>query len=76
MHDFSKTISGMDFYFKILQEGTDTVFRVNVDNQNFRMILDDDGNWGIWQQVPAWILKVEEELSDAIAEQYPKVRMQ
>jgi hypothetical protein len=70
MEDFKKNISNTDFNFKYLREGNDVLFLVNVDAQSFRMITDDDGNWGIWQQVPAWIKKLEEELALAIEEKY------
>lgn len=70
MEDFKKTIDNSEFRFKFVQEGADEVFLVNIDGQNFRMIIDDDGNWGIWQQVPAWIKNLEVELGDAINEQY------
>jgi hypothetical protein len=70
MNDFKKTIDNTEFNFKFIQEGTDAVFLVNADNQNFRMITDDDGAWGIWQQVPAWIKNLEEQLGNAIEEKY------
>lgn len=71
MNDFKKTIGNNEFNFKIIQERGDDVFLVSVENQSFRMICDDDeGEWYIWQQVPAWIKEMEEELSDAIEEQY------
>ncbi len=68
--NFKQTIKNTDFNFRFLQEGTDTVFLVQVENHSFRMIIDDDGNWGIWQQVPAWIKDLEEELASAIDEHY------
>lgn len=68
--DFSTTIDNSVFNFKHVREGNDEVFLVNVEGQNFRMITDDDGTWGIWQQVPAWIKNVEEQLSNTIEAQY------
>lgn len=70
MEDFKKNISNTEFNFKYLREGEDVLFLVNVDAQSFRMITDDDGNWGIWQQVPAWIKNLEGELATAIEENY------
>lgn len=69
MNDFKKTIEGMDFTFHGVMEGPDQVFRVQTDTHNFKMTTDEDGNWGIWQQVPRWIKDVEEELEKAIEEQ-------
>jgi hypothetical protein len=34
------------------------------------MTISDSGNWQILQQVPAWIKKLEPELSKAIDEAY------
>ena len=59
----------MDFTFHGVMEGPDQVFRVQTDTHNFKMTTDEDGNWGIWQQVPRWIKDVEEELEKAIEEQ-------
>jgi hypothetical protein len=70
MEDFKKTIENTVFNFKFVQEGADEVFLVNAEDHNFRMIIDDDGNWGIWQQVPRWIKALEEELGNAIDERY------
>jgi hypothetical protein len=70
MKYFKKTIDNTEFNFKYLREGTDVLFLVNVETSSFRMITDEEGNWGIWQQVPSWIKKVEEELADAIEENY------
>jgi len=70
MNDFKKSIDNTEFNFKFVQEGTDAVFLVNADNQNFRMITDEEGTWGIWQQVPAWIKNLEEQLANAIEEQW------
>jgi hypothetical protein len=72
MKEFKKNIDSTDYHFKFVQEGRDEVFLVHVEGQNFRMIIDDDGNWGIWQQVPAWIIKVEKELGQAIDEHYQR----
>jgi hypothetical protein len=70
MKDFKKTISGTDFNFIAVREGKDEVFRVSADSQHFKMITDDEGMWGIWQQVPRWIKDLEEDLAKAIEEQY------
>jgi hypothetical protein len=70
MKDFKKNINNTEFNFKYLREGTDVLFLVNVETSSFRMITDEEGNWGIWQQVPSWIKKMEEELADAIEENY------
>jgi hypothetical protein len=70
MEDFKKTIDNTVFNFKYVQEGTDVVFLVHADQQTFRMITDDEGTWGIWQQVPAWVKRLEAELGNAIEEQY------
>lgn len=72
MKEFRKNIDNSEYYFKHVQEGTDEVFLVHVEGQNFRMIIDDDGHWGIWQQVPAWINKVEKELGQTIEEHYQR----
>jgi hypothetical protein len=71
MGDFKKVIDNTAFDFKFVQEGSDVIFLVNVENQSFRMITDEEGTWGIWQQVPAWIKNMEEELANAIEEEYP-----
>jgi hypothetical protein len=70
MNDFKKTIDRIDFNFKFIREGADEVFMVTYDNQSFRMITDQDGVWGIWQQVPGWIKGMEESLASAIEEKY------
>lgn len=70
VNDFKKTIDNSVFNFKAIQERGDDVFLVSVENHSFRMICDDEGEWYIWQQVPAWIKKMEEALSEAIEEQY------
>lgn len=70
MKDFKKTIDNTEFSFKFVQEGADGVFLVNVENQTFRMVTDDEGIWGIWQQVPSWIKHLEEDLSNAIEKQH------
>lgn len=72
MKEFKKRIDDSEYNFKFVQEGTDEVFLVHVEGQNFRMIIDDDGDWGIWQQVPSWIIKVEKELGQAIDEHYQR----
>jgi hypothetical protein len=70
MEQFRKTIKGIDFEFQGINEGTDEVCRVKVDSQNFKMTVDEDGNWIILQQVPTWIKALEEELGNAIDEAY------
>ena len=71
MEPFTKTISGIDFTFQGILEGEDEVCRVSVAGQNnFRMIVADDGRWKILQQVPLWIKKLEPDLSNAIDEAY------
>ena len=73
MNDFKKTINNTEFNFKYLREGSDVLFLVNVDTSSFRMITDEEGNWGIWQQVPRWIKDMEEDLANAIEEQEQRV---
>ena len=68
MAEFKKTINGIDFNFTDVMEGEDKVFRVRADSHIFKMITDEDGYWGIWQQVPGWIKDLEEELDKAIEE--------
>ena len=70
MEQFKKTIQGSEFRFQGFLEGKDEVCNVLVDNQQFRMIVDDSGEWTIWQQVPAWIKRLEKELGEAIEEAY------
>jgi hypothetical protein len=70
MDQFSKTIQGVEFQFQGIQEGKDEVCSVSVDSQNFRMTISESGDWQILQQVPAWIKKLEPELSKAIDEAY------
>ena len=70
MNDFVKTIDNTVFNFKCVQEGEDDIILVTVENQRFRMICDEEGLWFIWQQVPAWIKNLEEQLGHAIEEQY------
>jgi hypothetical protein len=69
MSGFKKTINGIEFNFMSVTERDEQVFRVNGDNQSFKMITDEDGTWGIWQQVPRWIKNLEGDLGDAIEEQ-------
>lgn len=70
MERFTKNISGIEFGFHGFLEGDDEVCRVTVDNQNFKMIVGDDGNWKIMQQVPSWIKKLEKELAEVIEKAY------
>lgn len=69
MKDFKKRIGDVEFNFMAVKEGKDQVFRVSADNHNFKMITDEEGTWGIWQQVPRWIKDLEEDLANAIEEQ-------
>jgi hypothetical protein len=73
MGDFSKNISGVEFNFHGVREGGDLVYRVSVETHHFKMITDEEGNWGIWQQVPLWIKKLEEQLEKAIEEGQSKL---
>jgi hypothetical protein len=70
MQQFTKTIGGIEFSVLGFMEGGDDVCRVSVDNQSFKMIIAEDGNWEIPHQVPSWIKKLETELSEAINEAY------
>jgi hypothetical protein len=70
MEKFTSTIQGVEFCFEGFLEGEDEVCRVSVDNHNFRMIVGDDGRWEIWQQVPAWIKRLEVQLGEAIEKAY------
>ncbi|HWJ89947.1 MAG TPA: hypothetical protein VNR87_02490 [Flavisolibacter sp.] len=69
MSDFTKTIKGIPFNFRGFKERGDQVYQVSADTHHFKMTSDDEGNWGIWQQVPAWIKALEGELEKAIEEQ-------
>jgi len=70
MEQFTKNINGIEFEFQGVTEGQDEVCKVRVDNQSFKMRTDDDGNWMIQQQVPAWVKNLEVQLGDAIDEAY------
>lgn len=70
MEQFSRTIDGIDFFFQGTLEGQDEVCWVSVDNHRFRMTIAEDESWEILQQVPAWIKKLEVNLSNAIDEAY------
>lgn len=70
MQQFTKTVAGIEFDFHGFLEGSDEVCRVSVDNQNFKMIVGENGEWQILQQVPSWIKKLEDQLSKAIDEAY------
>lgn len=70
MERFSKTIDGVRFDFHGFLERDDEVCRVSADGQSFKMTVDQDGSWRIWQQVPAWIKKLEPQLAEAIEETY------
>jgi hypothetical protein len=70
MEQFTKSINGIEFGFQGFLEGQDEVCRVSVDDLNFKMIIGDEGNWEIWQQVPAWVKKLEKQLAEAIESAY------
>lgn len=70
MELFTKTINGSDFEFRGFLEGENEVCRVSVENQSFKMVVNEHDKWHILQQVPAWIKKLEEELGNAIDEAY------
>ena len=70
MERFTKTINGIEFGFQGFFEGTDEVCRVTVDGQNFKMTVSESGNWEILQQVPAWIKRLEVDLSNTINDGY------
>jgi hypothetical protein len=70
LEPFRKTIKGIDFDFQGLREGTDEVCRVSVDGQQFKMTVNEKGNWYIEQQVPAWVKAMESQLGEAIDEKY------
>ena len=70
MKPFAKTINGIEFSFQGFLEGTDEVCRVSADGHNFKMIVGENDEWKIWQQVPAWIKKLEKELAEAIDSVY------
>lgn len=70
MNYFTKTINGIQFGFQGFLEGEDEVCRVLVDNQNFKMTVNEEGNWVILQQVAGWIKELEKDLSEAIDEAY------
>lgn len=70
MHYFTYSINGIEFGFQGFMEGNDEVCRVTVDNQNFKMIVDENDNWVILQQVPGWIKKLEKQLGDEIEKNY------
>ena len=70
MEYFTKTIGGSEFGFLGFLEGEDEACRVSVENQNFKMTVNREGDWVILQQVPGWIKKLEKELGEAIEEAY------
>jgi hypothetical protein len=70
MEQFTRTIKGSEFEFRGFMEGENEVCRVSVDNQSFKMIVNDQDEWHIWQQVPTWIKNLEPELAKAIEEAY------
>jgi hypothetical protein len=66
MQKFKHNITGIDFEFHGVMEGPDEIYKVNADNHNFKMTVDDQGYWEIRQQVPNWIKKLEADLGEAI----------
>jgi hypothetical protein len=70
MNYFTCTINNIEFGFHGFMEGEDEVCRVTVDNQNFKMIVNESGNWVILQQVPNWIKNLEGELAGEIEKAY------
>ena len=70
MNQSTKTIDGIPFVFQGFMEGNDEVCRVTVDNDNFKMIVGESGEWEIWQQVPNWIKRLEKDLREAIDKEY------
>lgn len=70
MDSFAKAISGIEFNFQGIMEGEDEACRVSVDSHNFKMVVNDAGEWVILQQVPNWIKKLEKELGEAIEKAY------
>ena len=70
MEHFLKSINGIEFGFQAFLEGDDEVCRVSVDNQNFKMTVNEEGDWVILQQVPGWIKKLEKQLAEAIEQAY------
>ena len=70
MDQFKKTIQGIEFEFRGINEGKDEVCRVSTDTQQFKMTVDENGNWQILQQVPTWIKELEGVLGEAIDEAY------
>ena len=67
---FTKAINGIKFGFQGFLEGEDEACRVSVDNHNFKMTVDSEGEWVILQQVPGWIKRLEKELGEAIEQAY------
>ena len=70
MERFTKTINGIEFGFQGFFEGNDEVCRVTVDGQDFKMTVSEKGGWEILQQVPAWIKRLESDLSNTIDNAY------
>ncbi|HVK97830.1 MAG TPA: hypothetical protein VM368_08430 [Flavisolibacter sp.] len=70
MERFKKTINGIEFEFQGITEGPEEVCRVSVENQQFKMTTDEEGNWQILQQVPKWVKELEVPLGEAIDEAY------
>ena len=70
MEQFTRTIDGAEFVFHGFLEGENEVCRISVDNQSFRMVVNEHDKWHILQQVPLWIKKLEDQLGSAIEEAY------
>ena len=70
MEPFTKSINGIEFRFQGFLEGTDEVCRVSVDSQNFKMTVNEKGDWEIFQQVAPWIKKLEKDLAETIDKAY------
>ncbi|HEX2608925.1 MAG TPA: hypothetical protein VHK91_16195 [Flavisolibacter sp.] len=70
MEPFNKSIKGIDFVFQGNTEGEDEICWIKVDSHSFKMTVDDQGEWQILQQVPAWIKAMEKDLAKAIDEGY------
>lgn len=63
---FTRTVNGNEFSFHVFFEGNDEVCRITVNNQDFKMIVGNTGEWIIRQQVPSWIRQLEQELAKTI----------
>ena len=70
MEAFKKTINNIEFEFIGIIEGNDEACRVRTEYQEFKMTVDEEGNWQILQQVPSWVKELEYQLGEAIDEAY------